>query len=243
MNALCVVGEWRTFAMPAVYTSIVQASKVWRADAFMFYHTRYDAEAMSHPHRNNASACEFKPSLLKLFMYTKEVAPPCTEKNFKASIQFFQISACFKHVMQTAQKINKRYDWFVRSRPDYLIYDPKPLPSITDKILAGYPKPDMLFAIPRKLISMWFHGMSSECISACCIEYSHRIFTAKAYSIWNQDGSIVRGINRTTFETNKTKIVHGLNCNITSFPTRKTVRSSKLSAFTRSRTSKGQNEK
>ena len=42
MNALCVVGEWRTFAMPAVYNSVVNAARVWDADSFMFYHTRYD---------------------------------------------------------------------------------------------------------------------------------------------------------------------------------------------------------
>jgi hypothetical protein len=51
MNALCVVGEWRKFAMPAVFTSMLDASRVWNADTFLFYHTRYDVTAMKHPQR------------------------------------------------------------------------------------------------------------------------------------------------------------------------------------------------
>lgn len=218
MNALCVVGEWRTFGMPGVYESIAHASQVWQADAYMFYHTRYDAKAMSHPHRDNASACVFDASLLKMFMSVEEVRSPCVDKNFKASIQFLQISKCFNHAIKAAEKSNKRYKWFIRSRPDYIIYHPKILPFETNNIIAGYPKPDMLFAIPKKKLGFWFNGMSSQCISACCIEYVHKIFTRKKYKEWNQDGAIVRGINRIAFQTKNTRIVRGLICNITSTP-------------------------
>ena len=46
--ALCIVGEWRTFGMPAVHEGVELARHVWQADVFMFYHTRYDAVAMAH---------------------------------------------------------------------------------------------------------------------------------------------------------------------------------------------------
>ena len=218
MNALCIVGEWRTFAMPAVHTSVVQASKVWHADAFLFYHTRYNAKAMSHPHRDNASGCAFDSSLLRHFTEAIELSPPCPNEDMKASTQFLQISKCFHHATRAAQKKKKSYEWFIRSRPDYLIYDPKPLPFYTRRILMGYPKPDMLFAIPKTRLGVWFGGMPSICIAACCMEYVHRMFTTETHVVWQQDGAVVRGINRPAFETKNARVVRGMTCDITSYP-------------------------
>lgn len=219
MNALCVVGEWRTFAMPAVHLSIVKAAKVWNADAFMFYHTRYDGKAMAHSHRDNASACAFNSSLRAIFKTAKEVAPLCPNKEWKASVQFRQISACFSHAMRTGQS----YRWFIRSRPDYLIHNPKPLPTVATRILVGYPKPDMLFAIPSQRINAWFHGMPNSCQPGCCIEYIHRMFKLKTLVRWTQDGAIVRGTHRFAYKTMwrpDADTISRLTCNITGHPKR-----------------------
>ena len=239
MNALCVVGEWRTFAMPAVHLSIVKAAKVWNADAFMFYHTRYDGKAMAHGHRDNAEACAFNSSLLTIFKTAEEVAPPCPNKEWKASVQFRQISACFSHAMRTGQS----YRWFIRSRPDYLIHNPKPLPTDATRILVGYPKPDMLFAIPSQRINAWFHGMPNSCQPGCCIEYIHRMFKLappaprrdaaasagrdnKTVVRWLQDGAIVRGTHRLAWKTMwrpDADTISRLTCNITGHPKRDNI--------------------
>lgn len=217
MNALCIVGEWRTFAMPAVHASILEASQAWNADVFMFYHTRYDSVAMSHKHRENASSCAFNSYLLSAFKVARATPLPCPKKEWKASVQFKQISACFRHAMRSGTN----YRWLIRSRPDYLIHDPQPLPAETNRIIVGYPKPDMLFAVPTRRISAWFDGMTNTCHPGCCIEYIHKIFTSKSRTIWRQHGAIARGVHRLTYRMDWTPdadTISGLECNITSRP-------------------------
>ena len=219
MNALCVVGEWRTFAMPAVFTSILDASRVWNADTFLFYHTRYDATAMKHPHREGASACAFNSTILAPFTVAKEVPSYSCDKTQKASIQFLQITSCFNHALEHEIVQHRRYNWIIRTRPDYLIYNPLPLPfDENSQILVSYPKPDILFAVPRRLTGVWFSGMSHDCVDDCCLEYTHEMFKSNATKVWEQDGAIVRDVNKLTHKTDGVKFVNGLECNITHVP-------------------------
>ena len=71
--AVCIVGEWRTFSMPAVHNGIEQARRIWNADVFMFYHLRYDARAMAHPNRQNASACAEDLRLTKDYAHVEHL--------------------------------------------------------------------------------------------------------------------------------------------------------------------------
>ena len=237
MNALCVVGEWRTFAMPAVYNSVVNAARVWDADSFMFYHTRYDASQNTHPHRENATACAFDGTLLASFIVAKEMPLTDCSNVMKASIQFIQINTCFEYALAYEKRQQKQYKWLIRTRPDYLIYNPQPLPPLTRRVnkwrpwraskaeakalggsQAKHPKPDMIFAIPRTKLGEWFSGMPKQCIDACCLEYTHKMFTSHAYNNWMQDGAIARGPGSLTYRTAHVKMVSGLTCNITSTP-------------------------
>ena len=71
--ALCIVGEWRTFGMPAVHEGVELARHVWQADVFMFYHTRYDAVAMAHKRRQNAVACAEETQLLQNYTHVEHL--------------------------------------------------------------------------------------------------------------------------------------------------------------------------
>ena len=52
-------------------------------------------------------------------------------------------------VMEHERRNGIRYDYFIRSRPDYIVWNPEPMQPKLTQMLAVQPKPDMLFVIPR----------------------------------------------------------------------------------------------
>jgi hypothetical protein len=114
---------------------------------------------MKHPHREGASACAFNSTILAPFTVAKEVPSYSCDKTQKASIQFLQITSCFNHALEHEIVQHRRYNWIIRTRPDYLIYNPLPLPfDENSQILVSSPKPDILFAVPEDLLVCGFRG-------------------------------------------------------------------------------------
>ena len=218
--ALCVVGEWRTFGMSALHAGVRQVADVWDADLFLFYHTRYNASEMTHPHRENAQACAFSDKVVQSLNSTLVQLLPPLPCSFKAVIQFQQISACFRAAQSYEMEHGLRYHTYVRTRPDYLLVNPRPLPR-TAHVYAVRPKPDMAFVVPRALLHTWYEGMDTACVpyggNECCIEYVHRMFAST--KVWTQEGGIVRNRNSITYSTIRERPLNSrLRCNITGVP-------------------------
>lgn len=189
--ALCIVGEWRTFGMPAVHEGVELARHVWQADVFMFYHTRYDAVAMAHKHRQNAEACAEETHLLQNYTHVEHL--PYDGCKSKATVQHRQINRCFRHVMEHERRNGVRYDYFIRSRPDYIVWNPEPMQPKLTQMLAVRPKPDMLFTIPRAKLHEWLTGINEkECLNVvrrpehCCLEYTHGMLKPTNHRMWRQ---------------------------------------------------------
>jgi hypothetical protein len=50
------------------------------------------------------------------------------------------------------------------------------------------------------------------------------MFKSNATKVWEQDGAIVRDVNKLTHKTDGVKFVNGLECNITHVPARVGIR-------------------
>jgi len=223
--ALCIVGEWRTFGMPAVHEGVELARHVWQADVFMFYHTRYDAVAMAHKHRQNAEACAEETHLLQNYTHVEHL--PYDGCKSKATVQHRQINRCFRHVMEHERRNGVRYDYFIRSRPDYIVWNPEPMQPKLTQMLAVRPKPDMLFTIPRVKLHEWLTGINeTECLNVvrrpehCCLEYMHGMLKPTNHRTWRQQGAVARGWEHMEYASvERPRIPPSLlHCNITGRP-------------------------
>ena len=121
---------------------------------------------------------------------------------------------------RTILEAQENYHTYVRTRPDYLLVNPRPLPR-TAHVYAVRPKPDMAFVVPRALLHTWYEGMDTACVpyggNECCIEYVHRMFAST--KVWTQEGGIVRNRNSITYSTIRERPLNSrLRCNITGVP-------------------------
>jgi len=229
--ALCIVGEWRTFGMPTVHEGVELARHVWQADVFMFYHTRYDAVAMAHKNRQNAIACAEETQLLENYAHVEHL--PYDGCKSKATVQHRQINRCFRHVLEHERRNGVRYDYFIRSRPDYIVWNPEPMQPKLTQMLAVRPKPDMLFTIPRVKLHEWLTGINeTECLNVvrrpehCCLEYMHGMLKPTNHRTWRQQGAVARGWEHMEYASvdPRPHIPRSLlHCNITGRPGRISV--------------------
>lgn len=174
--AVCIVGEWRSFGMPAVHTSILQAVRSWKADAFFHYHTRYNKKTTAHPDKGGAVACEENRSIIDAFGFKRIVLlPKVNGCGNRAAIQFIQVDNCFRDAEDFAQREGYSYDIFVRLRPDFLIVNSVRLPHFqsNDRILLygshhdGHGSADLAFAITTRGLNMLRAGKDAESFRNC----------------------------------------------------------------------------
>lgn len=174
--AVCIVGEWRSFGMPAVHTSILQAVSSWKADAFLHYHARYNKKATARPDKGGAVACEENRSIIDAFGFKRTVILPEVQGCEKrAAIQFIQVDNCFRDAEDFAQREGYSYDIFVRLRPDFLIVNPVRLPQFqsNDRTLLygshhdGHGPADLAFAITTHGLEILRAGEDAESFRNC----------------------------------------------------------------------------
>ena len=103
-------------------------------------------------------------------------------------------------VMEHERRNGIRYDYFIRSRPDYIVWNPEPMQPKLTQMLAVRPKPDMLFTIPRAKLHEWLTGINeTECLNVvrrpehCCLEYTHGMLKPTNHRTWRQQGALARG--------------------------------------------------
>jgi len=226
--AVCILGELRTFGMPAVHESILQAVHAWNADVFFHYHTRYDPVAMAGAHRGGAVACEENLTAIHGFSpkSTRQI-PEIDKCSGKAAVQFVQLDNCFRDAEDHARKAGKQYDVFVKLRPDFLIMHPVPLPTFTEptdlNLYGSHDKSDLAFVMTKDGLDRFRSQTNAQslrqCLSIkpvvlnCCWEYVLEMFKKPLLKQWDIPGGLVR--NNMTLEkswgVNPTKLMKQLN--------------------------------
>jgi hypothetical protein len=201
--AVCIVGEWRSFGMPAVHTSIIQAVTSWKADAFFHYHTRYSENTISRPDTWGAIACEENRSIIDAFGFkgTRRL-PEVIGCGKRAAIQFIQVDNCFRDAEDVAQREGYSYDIFVRLRPDFLVVNPVRLPQFhsNDRILLygshhdGHGPADLAFAVTKHGLDIFRAGNDAESFRNCTTKKRTMgiMDMFKVSGSWDIPGGLVR---------------------------------------------------
>ena len=130
-------------------------------------------------------------------------------------------------VMEHERRNGIRYDYFIRSRPDYIVWNPEPMQPKLTQMLAVRPKPDMLFTIPQAKLHEWLTGINEkECLNVvrrpehCCLEYTHGMLKPTNHRTWRQQGALARGWEHMEYASvERPRIPPSLlHCNITGRP-------------------------
>lgn len=153
-TAMCIVGELRTFAVPAVHRSLREAATILQADVFVHHHTRFDPDD-NGPKAHHSLACEADASAMaqvrpRAIFQIEPVAQIC---KLSAAIQYHQVSHCFVEAARFGAKYRQlQYRAYFRARPDLLIQVPVRPPEFNTgdtSIHHVMPQKDFLFALYR----------------------------------------------------------------------------------------------
>lgn len=156
--AVCITGELRTFAMPIVHLSLLNAVRAWKAHAYFNYHTHFEyARSVSAKH---ASACRSNQTAIDLFApkFVRKFDPAvpdhgCTWSNAGGMWkQLFGILQCFSDADRYARAHDFSYRHYVRLRPDFAFLETPEFPVVrfSQSAAQGHRKhADMFFMVTR----------------------------------------------------------------------------------------------
>jgi len=130
--AFCIVGELRTFGIPAVHLGFRDVVEAWRAHAYLAFHTRFDPDNLCMPAKQTVN-CEVNDTAIGL-LRPKSVRylyfPECAKSPGAGYSQFYGTDLCFRDAERYAQAHSFRYRVFVRVRPDLAFLEVPPVPAI-----------------------------------------------------------------------------------------------------------------
>lgn len=128
--AVCIVGQLRTFGMPAVHLSLLRVVQSWGAHAYFFVSTGFNARSMEQK-KKPASACAHNATAVELFqplIFRLWRAPVRCKNAGSAFKQAESTHQCFLAAQRYAFHHGFEYGYYVRLRPDLLFLSVPPRP-------------------------------------------------------------------------------------------------------------------
>jgi len=226
--AICVVGDLRTFGMPAIRQNMLLLKKRLDADVFFDVKERVSdtmntSQYFVKSFKGGRKCTYTTHDLLKMivpFRPKNVVISNSTLCTSTESSQYEMIHRCFTKAMMFS------YKYFIRLRPDFYISSSNTF-TIHDfecrscSIMGA--NADILFVMNRDSIQKFLSHtdlLYPTCGGGCCLDYHPKLFVSQKYM--RVDGGIVRDSISIRGTTNKNRILKNVSnalftCNGISF--------------------------
>lgn len=200
--AVCIVGQLRTFSMPAVHLSLLDAVHSWGADVYFAISGGFNARRMERA-RKPATSCAENASAIALFKPVRVRRFRTPRRCLHAGAAYKQTAAtltCFLDAERHALRKGFAYEHFVRLRPDLLFLQTPTLPVAArgdDRVHVLRSHRDFAFFMNRRGLRAFRDKTPKEfrlegCARGGSMEFSHPALKSHAVP-WPTVSGLVRG--------------------------------------------------